>query len=63
MNSDRNTGRILSVWGLIAAPLALVGIVMSLLGSDVSIVVCLPNLPFELTAGVYLLVKGTRESS
>jgi hypothetical protein len=53
--------RILSVWGLIAAPLALVGIVVSLLGYDVPIVVFLPNLPFELTAGVYLLVKGIRD--
>lgn len=52
---------ILSVWGLIAAPLALVGIVISLLGYSVPIVVFLPNLPFELTAGRYLLVKGIRD--
>jgi hypothetical protein len=55
--------RILSVWGLIAAPLALVGIVISLLGYTVPIVVFLPNLPFELTAGVWLLVKGIRDGS
>lgn len=55
--------RILSVWGLIAAPLALVGIVISLLGYTVPIVVFLPNLPFELTAGVWLLIKGIRDGS
>jgi hypothetical protein len=55
--------RILSVWGLIAAPLALVGIVVSLLGYNVPIIVFLPNLPFELTAGLYLLVKGIRDGS
>jgi hypothetical protein len=55
--------RILSLWGLIAAPLALVGIVVSLLGYNVPIVIFLPNLPFELTAGVYLLVKGIRDGS
>jgi hypothetical protein len=55
--------RILSLWGLVAAPLALVGIVFSLLGYDVPIVVFLPNLPFELTAGVWLLIKGIRDGS
>lgn len=55
--------RILSVWGLRAAPLALVGIVVSLLGYSVPIVVVLPNLPFDLTAGVWLLVKGIPDGS
>jgi hypothetical protein len=55
--------RILSVWGLIAAPLALVGIVISLLGYSVPMVVFLPNLPFKLIAGVYLVVKGMRDGS
>jgi hypothetical protein len=55
--------RVLSVWGLIAAPLALVGILFALLGYDVPIVVFIPNLPFELTIGVWLMVKGIRDGS
>ena len=55
--------RVLSVWGLIAAPLALVGILFSLLGYDVPLFVFLPNLPFELTMGVWLMVKGIRDGS
>jgi hypothetical protein len=50
--------RLLSLWGLIAAPLALIGILFSLLGYDVPIFVFLPNLPFELGIGLWLLVKG-----
>jgi hypothetical protein len=52
--------RVLAVWGLIAASLALIGMPFSLLGYDVPIVVFIPNLPFELTIGVWLLVKGIR---
>jgi len=55
--------RVLSLWGLIAAPLALVGILFALFGYDVPIVVFLPNLPFELTIGVWLMVKGLRDGS
>jgi hypothetical protein len=55
--------RVLSLWGLIAAPLALVGILFALFGYDVPIVVFLPNLPFELTMGVWLMVKGIRDGS
>ena len=55
--------RVLSLWGLIAAPLALIGILFSLFGYDVPIVVFLPNLPFELTIGVWLMVKGIRDGS
>jgi hypothetical protein len=55
--------RVLSLWGLIAAPLALVGTLFALLGYDVPIVVFLPNLRFELTMGVRLIVKGIRDGS
>jgi hypothetical protein len=55
--------RILSLWGLIAAPLALIGILFALLGYDVPIFVFLPNLPFELGIGVWLMVKGIRDGS
>jgi hypothetical protein len=55
--------RVLSLWGLIAAPLALVGTLFSLLGYDVPIFVFLPNLPFELGVGLWLLVKGIKDRS
>jgi hypothetical protein len=54
--------RVLSLWGLIAAPLALAGTLFVLLGYDVPLVLFLPNLPFELTMGVWLIVKGTRDA-
>ena len=54
---------VLSYWGLIAAPLALIGILFALFGYNVPLIVFLPNLPFELTIGVWLMVKGIRNSS
>jgi hypothetical protein len=53
----------ISIWGLVAAPLALVGTLIALLGYDVPIYVFLPNLPLELTMGVWLIVKGIRDGS
>ena len=55
--------RWLAVFGLIAAPLAFVGELVGLFGISVPLVVFLPNLPFELTIGVWLLVKGIRDRS
>ena len=55
--------RVLSLWGLIAAPLALIGILFALFGYDVPIVVFIPNLPFELAIGLWLMVKGIRDGS
>lgn len=48
----------LNVLGLIAAPLALIGTVFSLLGYSVPIFVYILNLPFELGIGFWLLFKG-----
>ena len=55
--------RALSLFGLIAALLALIGAPLGLLGYDVPMIMFLPNLPFELTVGVWLLVKGVRDGS
>jgi len=55
--------RVLSLFGLIAALLALIGIPIGLLGYDVPMIMFLPNLPFELAVGVWLLVKGIPEES
>jgi hypothetical protein len=55
--------RALALFGLIAASLALIGIPLGLLGYDVPTYVFIPNLPFELTIGGWLLVKGIRNGS
>ncbi len=56
--------RPLMVLGLIAAPLALVSQVLVVVGVDVPLLLFLPNLPFELGAGLWLALYGrsaTRE--
>ena len=53
--------RWLAVFGLIAAPLALIGTVFELLGYIVPLIVYIPNLPFELTIGLWLLIKGATQ--
>lgn len=50
--------RWLALWGLVAASLAVVGNVLVIFGYDAPLQVILPNLPFELTTGAWLLVKG-----
>ena len=55
--------RALSLFGLIAAPLAFIGILFLLFGYDVPMLVFLPNLPFELGIGLWLRVKGLRDGS
>lgn len=50
--------RVLIGLGLVAAPLALVGQTLVLLGIDVPLYVFLPNLPFELAAGLWFLLRG-----
>ena len=53
----------LALVGLIAAPLALIGMLFVLLGYDIPIFVFAPNLPFELGIGLWLIVKGLRDGS
>jgi hypothetical protein len=60
---SRYIPRTLSLLGLIAAPLAFIGTVIELFGYDVPIVVFIPNLPFELAIGLWLLIKGIRDDS
>ena len=55
--------RVLSIWGLVAAPLALVGTLFVLSGYDVPLFVFLPNLPFELGTGIWLVIKGIGDGS
>ena len=44
--------------GLIAAPLAFIGTFFEHLGVNVPLFVYVPNLPFDLAIGVWLLIKG-----
>jgi len=53
--------RVISLWGLLAVAVAFVGLVFQFLGYDVSIFVSLPILPFEVTIGVWLLLRGIKE--
>jgi len=53
--------RVISLWGLLAVTVALVGIVLQLMGYEVSILVFLPILPFEVTIGGWLLLSGIKE--
>jgi hypothetical protein len=52
----------LAIFGLIAAPLAFVGELFGLFGISVPIIVFIPNLPFELAIGIWLLVKGIKDT-
>ena len=55
--------RSLAILGLIAAPTAILGSVLVLLGVDIPIVVFLPSLPFELLTGLWLIGKKVPDES
>jgi hypothetical protein len=55
--------RAISLSGLLAVSVAVVGIVLEFLGYSVPIIVYLPILPFELTMGAWLMLKGIRGGS
>jgi hypothetical protein len=58
--------RNLNYLGLVAAPLALIGTLLHLLGVGLPmflfVVAFLPNLPFELGVGLWLLIKGGKDA-
>ena len=58
---SRYIPRPISLFGLIAVSVALVGLAIEFLGHDVSILVFLPILPFELTIGTWLLLRGIKD--
>ena len=60
---SRYVPRAISLFGLVAVSVALVGVVLQLLGYDVSMYVALPLLPFELTIGTWLALRGINEGS
>jgi hypothetical protein len=52
----------LSGYGLAAVTLALVAVLLELLGAGALMALMIPILPFELIAGLWLLVKGVPEA-
>ena len=52
--------RALSLWGLAAVSLALIGTVCALAGYELSFAVYLPYLPFEFVVGVWILTRNGR---
>jgi hypothetical protein len=60
---SRYIPRAISLFGLAAVSVSLVGIVFVLMGFDVPIIVFLPVLPFELTIGGWLVVRGATDGS
>jgi hypothetical protein len=60
---SRSIPRAISAFGLAAVSVGLVGSVLGLLGNDVPMLAYLPLLPFELTIGTWLLVRGTSDGS
>ncbi len=60
---SRYVPQALSLLGLIVAPLAFIGTVGELFGFAVPLFMFIPNLPFELAIGLWLLIKGIRDVS
>jgi len=55
--------RLLSLWGLIAISVALIGTLFAISGYEVPFVVYLPYAPVEFVIGVWILVKGINDDS
>jgi len=53
----------LSLWGLIAVSLVLIGTLFAICGYEVPFVVYLPYVPFEFVIGVWILVKGINKGT
>ena len=54
---SRYIPRVLSAWGLIAVSLAFIPTLLAFFDIDLFLM-ALPNLPFEITVGIWLMVKG-----
>jgi len=50
--------KILSIWGLIAAPLAFIGTLFDHFGVPVPLILFVPNLPFDFGVGFWLIFMG-----
>jgi hypothetical protein len=52
--------QLLSLWGLIAAPLAFIGSLFDHMGLPIPMVIFLPNLPFDIAIGLWLMATEDR---
>jgi len=52
--------RVLAVWGILAVSLALIGNMFIIFGLEPSIIMAIPNELFELTIGIWLMLKGIK---
>ena len=52
--------RVLAVWGLLAVSLALIGTLLVIFDFEPSMILVIPNGLFELTIGIWLMLKGIR---
>jgi hypothetical protein len=59
---SRSVPRFISLWGLLAVSVGLVGIVVQLFGHDVATIVYLPIGAFELVIGSWLVLRGRADA-
>jgi hypothetical protein len=59
---SRVVPRGLSLWGLVSAIPLLVGTLAATFGYELPFIIYVPYVPFELVAGIWVLVKGIREN-
>lgn len=57
---SRSIPRWIPLFGVLAVCVGLVGVVAEILGHTVPIIVFIPLLPFELSIGLWLLIKGVK---
>ncbi len=50
-------------WGVLTAPLILIGVTLMLFGVDVPFAFLVPYVPFEFFAGVFVIIKYARKKS
>jgi hypothetical protein len=63
LDKARVVPRALSLWGLIAVFPMLIGTMTQIFGYTIPFIFYVPYVPFELVIGVWILVKGIRDSS
>jgi hypothetical protein len=62
LDKARIVPRVLSLWGLITVPFLLVWTLLDIFGYQVPFFLYIPYVPFELVIGIWILIKGTKET-
>jgi len=63
LDKSRVVPRALSLWGLIAVFPMLIGTVTQIFGYTIPFIFYVPYVPFEFAIGVWILIKGIKDSS